>query len=209
MAYALRFLASPGARCLSGQALSVDGGTSIYGGSRRHAPATLATLPPSLPLSLAVRSTTGDSSWAFLGSTADTDVSARPNSGAAESAVNLSLATRAYFAVLDPSPMSSPTGGLVGAVHAAAVRFAAEHHERASLTLLVPHERAGDWRNAGDAAAARMLVATLACEWGGRQLRINAVEVPASSTVASIEPFLHFLASAQAQYITGQTIELN
>lgn len=182
MAEVLRFLASPGAGALRGQSVPVDGGTSVYGGSRKLAPATLEALPLDLPLALQVVGDGG--AWSEL---------ARSASGPA------------YAAVLDPTPLASPEGGLVHAVHAAAARFAAQHSQQASLTLLLPVHAPTDWQLAGDAAAARMLVATLACEWGTKHLRINALELPAGTSPAQVQPLLHYMASAQAQYLTGQT----
>jgi NAD(P)-dependent dehydrogenase (short-subunit alcohol dehydrogenase family) len=197
MAHALHFLASTGAGCLRGQALSVDGGTSVYGGSRRQAPATLATLPLGLPLALTVQDGNGSSPWAVVGS-----VDAWPGSPADD----LASTPRTYEAVLDPSPLDSPDGELLHAVHAAAARFATTHQDRASLTLLLPARRTTAWQHAGEPAAARMLVATLACEWASRHLRINAVEVPSPTNAAAIAPLLRYLAGASAQYLTGQTL---
>lgn len=183
MARVLRFLASPGAAALRGQIVPVDGGTSVYGGSRKLAPATLEALPLDLPLALQVA---GD--------------------GGAWSALATSASGPAYAAVFDPTPLASPEGGLVHAVHATAARFAARHGQQASLTLLLPAHAPSDWQLAGDAAAARMLVATLACEWGAQHLRINALELPDGTSPAQVQPLLHYMASAQAQYLTGQTL---
>ena len=44
-----------------------------------------------------------------------------------------------------------------------------------------------DWPAAGDHAAARMLVSTLACEWGSRALRINALVVPADADASALD----------------------
>jgi len=111
-----------------------------------------------------------------------------------------------YAACLDLSPLHAQPAGLLQAVHAAAARFAARHPQQASLTVLLPSEAAGRWQDAGDAAAARMLVATLACEWGSRALRINALEVPREPDPESLHPLLRFVCGAAAQYLTGQTI---
>jgi hypothetical protein len=112
--------------------------------------------------------------------------------------------------VLDAVP-----GQRLAAVHAAAARFASEHRQQASLTLLLPTPSARadpantDWRAAGDSAAARMMVSTLACEWGARALRINAIEVsPQAGEAAamSLMPLVRFVAGAAAQFLTGQTL---
>ncbi|MNT43007.1 hypothetical protein D3C72_1794560 [compost metagenome] len=51
-----------------------------------------------------------------------------------------------------------------------------------------------------------MLVASLACEWGPGARRINAVEVAPGTTPDALAPLLRFVAGAQAQYLTGQTL---
>lgn len=202
MAHALRFLASPDAVCLRGATLSVDGGTSVYGGSRRLPAATLTPLPLDLPLNLTVDQGSKPV-WTAISATVsalrsptagDEGSSAAPVDGAS------------YPAVLDTSPLTAPEGGSLHAVHDAAVRFAAKHPRQASLTLLMPTREVSHWSKAGDAAAARMMVSTLACEWGVRQLRINAVQVADTTTVGAVVPLLRFMAGAGAQYLTGQTL---
>ena len=184
MARALYFLASPGAAPLSGQILAVNGGSSIYGGSQSLPPATLDPLPLDLPLQLEICG--GDAAaWQAV---------AQP-----------STAPRGYAACIDLSPLRAEAG-LLQAVHAAAVRFAARYTQQASLTLLLPSRKAGRWQEAGDGNAARMLVSTLACEWGNRALRINALEVPAEVDPQSLHPLLRYVGGAGAQYLTGQTL---
>jgi NAD(P)-dependent dehydrogenase (short-subunit alcohol dehydrogenase family) len=185
MAQALYFLATPGARPLTGQILAVNGGSSIYGGSQPFPPATLEPLPLEMPLRLEV-----------VGS----------NAGAWQAMASAPTDQPAYAACLDLSPLSCATGGLLQAVHAAAARFAARHTREASLTLLLPSGQAAHWQDAGDGAAARMLVSTLACEWGGRALRINALEVPHDVDSASLHPLLRYVCGAAAQFLTGQTL---
>lgn len=185
LAQALFFLASPQARPLSGQVLAFNGGSSIYGGSQACAPATLELLPLELPLQLQV---VGDDAQRWQG------------------IAPAALAQPHYAACLDVSPLRAPAGGLLAAVHAAATRFAGRHAERAALTVLLPAQGALPWQQAGDAAAARMLVATLACEWGARALRINALQLPQRVTPAALHGLLRFVSGAQAQYLTGQTL---
>ncbi|TFZ04463.1 SDR family oxidoreductase [Ramlibacter rhizophilus] len=184
MAQALRFLASEGAGPLSGQVLAVNGGSSIYGGSQRFAPATLPVLPLDLPLALSVVG--GDAAPWYAVATASTQP--------------------AYRACLDLSPLAAGPGRLLHAVHDAAVRFAAAHAQQASLTLLLPPVPSVRWQDAGDAAAARMLVSTLACEWGGQALRVNALEVPPGIAPAALHPLLRYACGAAAQFLTGQTL---
>lgn len=185
MAQALYFLASPGARPLTGQVFAFNGGSSIYGGSQAFAPASLATLPLDLPLRLEV---VGEGAAAFR--SVATETTDEPG----------------YQGCLDVSPLSCAPATLLQTVHAAAVRFAARHAQQASLTLLLPPPKALRWQDAGDAAAARMLVSTLACEWGARALRVNAVEVAANAESASLHPLLRFACGAGAQFLTGQTL---
>lgn len=184
MAGMLLFLAGPGAAALRGQVLAVNGGSSLYGGSRRLAPSPLGCLPLDLPVHLQVVDG-GRAEWASLAT------------GSPDAA--------SYAATLDATPLTGPPGGLMQAVHLAASRFRALHQERASLTLLLPAQDAADWHGAADAAAARMLVATLACEWGLQHLRIHALEVPGHALAAGLAPLIHFVAGARAQYLTGQT----
>lgn len=185
MAQALFFLASPGARPLSGQVLAVNGGSSIFGGSQPFAPATLQPVPVDMPLQLEVCG--GD--------------------GAAWQAVAPATATGPqYPACLDVSPLNAGPKGLLLAVHAAAARFAARHAQQASLTVLLPSTKPAAWQDAGDAAAARMLVSTLACEWGSRALRINALQVPDGVDPRSLHPLLRYVCGPAAQYLTGQTL---
>lgn len=185
MAQALYFLASPGAAPLSGQKLPVNGGSSIYGGSQPLPPTTLSTLPLDMPMRLDIFG--GDASpWQALGP-ALTD---GPH----------------YAACLDLSPLQAAPAGLLKAVYAAAKRFSLSHTQQASLTLLLPAVQPDTWKTAGDAAAARMLIATLACEWGSRALRVNALEVPADIDPPSLFPLLRYACGSAAQFLTGQTL---
>lgn len=185
MARALYFLASTGAQPLSGQVVRVDGGSSIYGGSQPFAPATVQPVPLDTPVQLEVCG--GDT--------------------AAWQAVAPASATGPHYpACLDLSPLDAGPAGLLHAVHAAAARFAARHAQQASLTVLLPSKKPGAWQDAGDGAAARMLVSTLACEWGSRALRINALQVPDDVDPQSLHPLLRFVGGPAAQYFTGQTL---
>lgn len=185
MAQALYFLASPGAAPLSGQKFPVNGGSSVYGGSQPLPPTTVGTQPLDMPLQLEVCG--GDAGpWQAV-AMADADGSH-------------------YAACLDLSPLHAAPAGLLRAVHAAAARFAARHTQQASLTLLLPAMQPDAWQTAGDAAAARMLIATLACEWGSRALRINALEVPADIDPPSLHPLLRYACGSAAQFLTGQTL---
>ena len=188
MAQALFFLASSAAGPLSGQVLAVNGGSSVYGGSQPFAPTAWQTLPLDLPLHLAVTGS-DEPTWTALSRSANTADS--------------------YVGVLDVSPLKAPVGGLLTAVHAAAAAFAERHAHQASLTLLLPRAPSMEniaWQRAGDHAAARMLVATLACEWGVKALRVNAIVVPDDVNLKALRAVLNYVAGAAAQYLTGQTL---
>lgn len=191
MARALFFLASVGAGPFRGQILALNGGSSISGASRPYAPTTIDTLPLDLPIKLDVR---GDNAQAW-GAWAEVSSS----SAGAE-------ATPRYETCLDVSALCAPAGGLLQAVHLAATRFAGRHDQQASLTVVLPSRAAARWQDAGDAAAARMLVSTLACEWGALALRINAVEVPEALDPSQLHPLLAYVCGPAAQYLTGQTL---
>ncbi|MFS8978612.1 SDR family oxidoreductase [Cupriavidus necator] len=183
LAEAIRFLAGTSGAVPSGLLLSVDGGSSVFGGSRDFAPANVDPVPSDMPLGLRVA---GDVAGQWSG---------------------LSQQGEGYAAVLDVSPLRAPPGDRLAAVHEAAQRFAQEHAHQASLTLMLPVEAGEGWRQAGDLAAAGMLVATLACEWGPRALRVNALSV-AREEPEGLAPLLRFIAGARAQYLTGQVLKV-
>jgi NAD(P)-dependent dehydrogenase (short-subunit alcohol dehydrogenase family) len=185
MAQALYFLASTGAAPLSGQVFPVNGGSSVYGGSQPLPPTSLSPQPLDLPLQLEICG--GDAApW--------------------KAVANEGSAGPCYAACLDLSPLQANPASLLQTVHAAAVRFAARYSQQASLTLLIPAVKPANWQTAGDSAAARMLIATLACEWGSRALRINALEAPADIDPQSLHPLLRYACGAAAQFLTGQTL---
>ena len=184
LAHAMLFLCTHGAASLHGGILSVDGGSSVFGGSLPFAPTTFEILPLDLPLQLHVVGV--DSPWWAI-APARTD-------------------GPAYVSCLDPSPLNAAGSNVLHAVHEAAARFASDHRSQASLTLLLPASNAADWQESGRAAAARMFVATLACEWGKRALRINALEVEPGQEPMALQALVHFVAGAGSQYLTGQTL---
>lgn len=188
MAEALCFLASPGARVLTGQLLVLDGGSSVCGGSQalpaaRHAPPPF-DLPTRLQTS-AVRAPDWQDSLQAL---------ARTTGG------------EAYAAVVDGAALDAAPGALLATVRAAARRFRSRHAHSASLTLLLPRPDADTaWEHAGDLAATHMLVATLAAEWGALGLRINALAP--GDAISPCLPLLAYMAGARAQFLTGQVVQ--
>ncbi len=179
IACALVFLASAHAAPLAGGLVCVDGGSSVYGGSQTYAAAAgNGRVPTDAPLSLTVR---GD--WPPL-----------PGECAGDG----------YPAVLDATVLASAPGQRLAVALQAARRFTADGP--ASLTLLLPDDDGLDWEHAGDHAAARMLIASLACEWGPAARRINAVQVAQGTSPEALAPLLRFVAGAQAQYLTGQVL---
>lgn len=190
MAEALFFLASAGARSLSGACLSVDGGSSVFGGSQAFQPA--AYTPVSFEASVrfqleACPSKTWEATLSRV----------QPDDGAS-----------GYVATIDFSALSCEKGQVLHAVHKAAARYAKCNGAGSSLTLLLPAEDGHDmaWQTGGDMAAARMLVATLACELGPQAMRINAIEIDKSIGQEAIVPLLAFVGGARAQFLTGQII---
>ncbi|MGY8526193.1 SDR family NAD(P)-dependent oxidoreductase [Paracidovorax citrulli] len=199
IAEAIRFLAGAGAAPLSGMVLSVDGGSSVFGGSQAFAPAVREPVA----LDAAVRLRVEGAAGADAPGLAD----------AAPGGVGRGNERERYRGVIDLTPAHASPGAWLEAVRASACRFAGQHPHDASLTLLLPQEDHDDWRAAADAAAARMLVATLACEWGQRALRINAVQCERTSSeprtsLAPLTPLLRYLAGPAARCITGQVLML-
>jgi NAD(P)-dependent dehydrogenase (short-subunit alcohol dehydrogenase family) len=188
LAEAIVFLASAGARPLRGQVLQLDGGSGAYGGSAACSPATGGPCSFDLPLQLSV---VGDATghWSAL---------ARDAAGAP-----------AYHALLDVHALQ---GATVRSVHAAGIRFAQQFERDAALTFLLPApggQADDDWQNAGEAAAVRMLVHTLACELAPRALRVNALMVEPQTAPAQLRALLHYVSGAAAQFMTGQLLTVS
>ncbi|SIQ91542.1 SDR family NAD(P)-dependent oxidoreductase [Pseudacidovorax sp. RU35E] len=110
-----------------------------------------------------------------------------------------------YPAVLDASLMTAAPGQWLETLQAAARRFRRAHTAQASLTLLVPAALpALPWAQAGDPAAARMLLHTLAAEWGSQGLRINALAIDGPAVGGGVQALLAFVASPRSRFLTGQ-----
>lgn len=186
MAQALCFLASEAARGLQGQVLSVDGGSSVYGGSQTLLPSTHVPVRADTPMVLDVFGDAPDA-WSGVG-----DVAAPAGS---------------YPACLDLSLIRAEPSECLSALLDAARRFEQVHPASASLTLLLPPTSAQPWAQAGQASALRMLLATLACEWGAKALRINAVQLSQGWSASALTPLLRYMAGARAQYLTGQILQ--
>ncbi len=191
MAEALCFLASPGAGVLAGQLLVLDGGSSVHGGSTALPPAERPMRPLALPTRLHAL---------------DLDVAWRDALAARCGALAQPTGER-YTAVVDGAALAAAPGRMLETVLHSARRFRARHEAEASLTLLLGAAAPdADWTLAGDAAAARMLVATLAAEWGAHGLRINALQPAAGTSPAACLPLLDYVAGARAQFLTGQVL---
>lgn len=203
MAAALVFLAQPQAHVLSGQVLSVDGGSGIYGGSSRCALSTAVPAPLQTPLHLQLQAGSNaacDGAWLQAlqaGDGAQAATTAAPYQGL--------VSTQALAG-----------GDLVEAVLRAGQQFAAAYARDASLLLLLPATAPADvpaWQHQTALAAARMLVATLACEWATQGLRINALllspEQTTGAAVAQLLPLVRFLTGARAQFVTGQSLDIS
>lgn len=191
MADALMFLASEDAAFLGGQVFALDGGSSVYGGSMRFSPTQHTPVSVQVMTDWRVNGDP-DGHWAVLAS----------NNAAADGG--------AYAASLDVSVLSA--ANLLTGIHAAARRYTASCKSVASLTVLLPTPAPdASWERQGEAAAARMLIATLACELAPRAMRINALEVNASLLAdsqarAALLPLIQYVGGPRAQYLTGQTL---
>ncbi len=195
MAQALCFLASEDALGLQGQIVVVDGGSSIFGGSQNFPIATV----PIIALNAGTQFKLGNlrnenprsADWweAFNG---------KSSAG--------HFSDELYPAAVEISLLQSASTTLLADIHAVALQFSHQHSQGASLTCLLPNRPEPDWALAGEVSAAKMLIATLACEWGPRALRINALEVPDDATAHQLAPVLNYLAGPAAQYLTGQTL---
>lgn len=187
MAEALAFLASPGARSCAGQLLVLDGGSSVYGGSQPLPATQLPALPLDTPRALHCTHI----------ESADWQVAL----------AQLPTADAGYPAVIDGRALGARPGEVLSSVLEAARAFRAQHASQASLTLLLPAAPADvDWALAGDAAAARMALATLAAEWGACGLRINALAPAAGCAPADCLPLLDYASGARARFLTGQVL---
>jgi len=195
MAAALCFLAGSGARTLTGQLLVLDGGSSVYGGSEALPPARYAVQPLDLALGLHCV----EIHCAGWRTSLDAWESSR--------ATRTRAPDTAYPGTVDGSALAATRGRTLEAALEAARRFRARHDANASLTLLLPPD-ADDiaWKDAGDAAASQMLIATLAAEWGAVGLRINGLQLARDVEAADCLDLLDYMAGPRAQFLTGQVL---
>lgn len=195
IAEALCFLVSAGARALTGQLLVLDGGSSVCGGSAPLPPSAQSPLRLDTPLRPSVEAMSAPAWRQAL------DAWTRSHASRADTEFD------GYPAVIDGSVLDASPGTQLEAALQAARRFRARHSALASLTLLLPPAAADTpWELAGDAEAVRMLVATLAAEWGARGLRINALELASQLEPAACLPVLTYLSGPRAQFLTGQVL---
>jgi len=178
IACALAFLASDRAISLAGNLIAVDGGSSVFGGSQAYLPNPVMPFNSDAALAMTVRG-----HWPGLANTPTTD---------------------GYPAVVDATVLHSAPGQRLAATLAAARQF--RIMGPSSLTVLLPQNAGANWEHAGDAGATRMLIASLACEWGPSARRINAMEIAPGARPEALNPMLRFIGGAQAQYVTGQTL---
>ncbi|MEJ5149468.1 SDR family oxidoreductase [Comamonas sp. MYb396] len=203
MAAALVFLAQPQARVLSGQVLSVDGGSGIYGGSSRCTLSTAVPVPLQTPLHLQVQA----------GSDAVCD-GAWLQALQAEDGAQVATTAAPCQGLISTQVLAG--GDLLEAVLNAGQQFAGAHARDASLLLLLLATAPAGvpaWQYQTALAAARMLVATLACEWATQGLRINALllspQQAGGPAVAQLLPLVRFLTGARAQFVTGQCLDIS
>ncbi len=189
IAEALLFLAGDAAPALRGAVLCIDGGSSVFGGSTPYGPTSVPRVPLDMP--------------------ADYKCAGAGCAHLARGLPRLSGGGPYYPADIDTTPMQVPPGALIEAMHAVASRFAERHDHSASLTYLLPPDgRSLGYVRRGELAAARMFVATLACELGPKGLRINALQAEAQTGFTALSAVLGYLGGPGAQYITGQTLTL-
>lgn len=181
IACALAFLATDSSVSLTGNLMAVDGGSSVFGGSQAYLPSPIAPMSNDAPLAMSVQGR-----WPRFENDS-------PTGG--------------YAAILDATVLDSPPGQRLAATLAAARQFRIKGPS--SLTFVLPQDAGANWEHAGDAAATRMLIASLACEWGPSARRINAVEMGSGVQHEALNPLLQFIGGAQAQYLTGQTLCVN
>jgi NAD(P)-dependent dehydrogenase (short-subunit alcohol dehydrogenase family) len=190
IAEAVYFLATQVPAQFSGGNLIVCGGSSVYGGSQKLAPASYSLPTAATPTKLKTVSL-NSGGWAEVRCHLEGTSWAESDSF--------------YEGVIDASALLAKAGQILKAVQKAAVDFFQQYATAASLTLLLP-SRSVHWKHAGDLASAKMLVSTLAVEWGSKGLRINAIEVAENILPTQFLPLIHFLAGTSSQYVTGQTL---
>ncbi|MDP9902824.1 SDR family NAD(P)-dependent oxidoreductase [Variovorax ginsengisoli] len=196
IAEALCFLVSLGARALTGQLLVLDGGSSVCGGSTPLPPSAHSPLRFDAPLRPSVEAMAVPSWRQAL------DAWTRSHASHVDAEFD------GYPAVIDGSVLDASPGTQLEAVLEVARRFRARHAALASLTLLLPAPEANtSWELVGDAEAVRMLVATLAAEWGARGLRINALVLASELAAEGCLPVLEYLSGPRAQFLTGQVLQ--
>lgn len=191
LAHALLFLASAPARLLGPEPLRVDGGSGAFGGSAAFSPAQVS--PVSLSASTRLR----------LCGTVPLELEARLQ------AQDTGSDAGCYQAVVDFSVWQCASGELVAALHAAARQFVQHALAPSSLTLILPQGPvSAGAQAAGDYAAARMMVATLACELGPLGFRVNGLCLPPEYPLDDTALLINYVAGARAQFLTGQVLVL-
>lgn len=214
LAHALLFLSSRPARLLGSQPLRVDGGSGVFGGSAAFAPSRVAMLPCEAPTAIRVSgamptAAKSESLPASLLAALEAESLRQSSQVPSQVPGQALMATGHYPATIDFSACACAPSDLLGVVHKAAQAFVQQAIAPASLTLVLPPVPAGiDPVAAGSHAAVRMLVGTLACELGTSGLRVNAISVSPGCPPEETVSFIHYVAGARAQFLTGQVFEL-
>lgn len=204
IAHGMLWLAGRHSHALQTGMLRIDGGSGIYGGSAPFTPATHPAPPCDSPTEITIA---GNAETALVH-----DIHQHAASGMPVD-TDVSHATYAppYPAVIDFTPWQCAPHALLHTVHHAATRFARNARSPSSLTLVLAPQPAspGNAEDAGYAAAAHMLVATLACELAPAGHRVNAASMPAAYDTAAAAALLQYVAGARARFITGQCLSLH
>ncbi|MCB1395189.1 MAG: SDR family oxidoreductase [Rhodobacter sp.] len=98
-------------------------------------------------------------------------------------------------------------GGDLDALHTLAARHLPRLAETGGALVILTDDEAGtDPARAARAAARRMAAQVLACEWGRRGVRVNALQVGPHATPRALARAARFLLSADAAYVTGAAL---
>lgn len=185
IADAVAFMASGSGAPLAGQTLIVDGGNS-------QGTASASAMPPRGALE-------GPGALAWLGlTTAASDITATTLQGLG--------AIRPLGAVIDTTAFDgAPLADILTRARDTAQACATHPARCRDFTLIfVAPPGVTPAGKAGQAAQA-MLARTLALEWAGAGMRVNAIEWHGGAQ-ADLVALCRFLAGAEAGYITGQTL---
>ncbi|WP_252105903.1 MULTISPECIES: SDR family oxidoreductase [unclassified Halomonas] len=185
IAQGLFFLATLTKARLEAPALVIDGGSSVFGGGQRLN--DTAATPVDMDAECDFRLVGESEATGALGPTPSAPVG--------------------YTAVIDFTARHVAAEHLLESLHRIARAFTAAHTAPASLTVVLPFVDAE--RSAPEqafAAAASMLVATLACELGPVGYRVNAVTCAPDMDPDALCQILRYVSGPTGRFLAGQTL---